>query len=195
MWNENSYEARDANENLVCRIKEEQPPQEEEATEGFLRRLLNSFLATMPPVYAMVKESKRSRYVLEGAGGEPKGEIRRRLRGWKYRVYDANQQLTTTIIPRSQIGNANWGIDDAKGKHLANYDRSDFDRDNIAANYYQLVSPTGGIIARIRSDPVSGEFCHIMDVWPQGLDPFLVFCYVAAMDNAYKWMSARSESI
>ena len=51
------------------------------------------------------------------------------------------------------------------------------------------------MIARVHHEPGSGEFCHVIDIWPQDLDPFLVFCYVAAMDNANKWLGARSEYI
>lgn len=139
-WIEASYEARDASGNLIGRIRdplEDEAAPEEASSGGFLKSVLGAFLAVILPP-SVVREGKRSTLVLEGPGREPKGEIRRRLLGWRYRVYDAKKQLIATVVPRGQIGDANWGIDDAKGQHLANYDRSDFDR-----QCHRLLSDSG----------------------------------------------------
>jgi uncharacterized protein YxjI len=94
-----------------------------------------------------------------------------------YEIKDKDGQLKARIRKRPlKLSGSEWLMEDPEGQQLAKVE-GDFARHN-----YQIVAPSGAIIAQIHKKWASIENSYGIEILRQDLDPLLILSYTIAMD-------------
>ena len=179
------YEIKDEQGILMLRVNREKGDPDETPVGTIKQALGSMFLDNLPielTKYAF--ELTYSKFVFEATDGKRQGIIQRKM--MKYVVYDTQGDLMATIKPIELVEGLICRIDDPQGRRLAESD------DVVTSLSYRILSPMGVVIADVYRSGSGNMNINNIYVFDPGFDPFLIYCYVIAVDNVVYWQQAMS---
>ena len=181
------YEIKDERGTLILRVNREKGDPDETPVGTIKQALGSMFLDNLPiELTKHVFELTQSKFVFEATDGKRQGTIQRRMIGMKYVVYDSQRDLTATIRPVELVEGLKYRIDDPQGRRLAESD------DVVTSLSYRILSPMGMVIADVYRSGSGNINIKNIYVFDPSFDPFLIYCYVIAVDNAIYLQQATS---
>jgi uncharacterized protein YxjI len=95
----------------------------------------------------------------------------------EYEIKDKDGQLKARIKKKAlKLFRSEWWMEDPQGQQLAKAEG------NFAGHNYQILEPSGGVIAQIHKKWVSIRNSYSIEILRQDFDPFLILSYTIAMD-------------